>query len=129
MPRPMKDGLDYWARDVEMTRDPKLRKPKQKYGYIAVGVYESLLDIIYGDKGYYVDYSDPEDLAYLVRERLDGKHQPSADLVKVITQSLIENGLFDQLLCQGEAVLTSRRIQEQYYRATVDRIRPNIQIK
>ena len=73
MPRPTKEGLDYWTRDVGMTRDRKLRKPKQKYGYIAVGVYEELLDIIYGDKGYFVDYSDPEDLAYLVRERLDGK--------------------------------------------------------
>lgn len=129
MPRPQKQGLDYWPRDVDLPIDPKLRKARQRYGYIAVGVYETLLDLIYKDKGYYIDYSDPDDVAFLIQERLAGKHQPTEDLVKDIIELLIATDLFSRRLCQDENILSSRRIQSTYYSATVDRIGCSVRLE
>ena len=129
MARPQKEGLDYWPRDVDLSEDPKLSKPIQKYGYLAIGVYETVLDLIYKDKGYYIDYSDPDDVAFSVRKRLDGKYQPDINLVKNIIELLIATDLFSRRLCQNEKILTSRRIQKTYYSATVDRIGNTINLK
>ncbi|MFR1715515.1 MAG: Lin1244/Lin1753 domain-containing protein [Butyricicoccus sp.] len=57
MGRNRKVGLDWWPRDIGLYRDPKLRAARQKFGVLGPYVYECLLDIAYGDKGYYIAYS------------------------------------------------------------------------
>lgn len=121
MARPRKTGLDYFPVDVDLQRDMKLRKPKQRYGSVAVEVYLALLCMIYRDKGYYLDYRDPEDVAFTAREYLDGKYQPTPDLVKDIIELLIACELFSGDYARSKNILTSRRVQETYYSATVDR--------
>lgn len=121
MARPRKTGLDYFPMDVDLQRDVKLRKPKQRYGSLAVEVYLALLCMIYRDKGYYLDYRDPEDAAFSAREYLDGKYQPAPDLVKDIIEFLIACELFSGDYARNKNILTSRRIQATYYSATVDR--------
>ena len=54
MGRNRKVGLDWWPRDIGLYRDPKLRAARQKFGVLGPYVYECLLDIAYGDKGYYI---------------------------------------------------------------------------
>ena len=53
MGRQPKRGLDYFPFDVGLLSDPKLRRPRQKYGYLAQMIYIALLCILYRDKGYW----------------------------------------------------------------------------
>ena len=46
MSAPNKVGLDYFSFDCDLLRDRKLRKPKMKFGYLAVVVYIALLSTI-----------------------------------------------------------------------------------
>ena len=74
MGRNRKVGLDWWPRDIGLYRDPKLRAARQKFGVLGPYVYECLLDIAYGDKGYYIAYSGEgrEDTLWQLREYTAG---------------------------------------------------------
>lgn len=123
MSRPEKSGIDYYPRDVGLCRDRKFRRLRLEYGYIAVAVYESLLDMIYADKGYYLPFGpgDRADVVWEVMADLQGPGQPTNETVEGIIAELAVSGLFDQQLLESRQMLTSRRIQETYYRATVER--------
>ena len=120
-----KQGIDFWPRSVQLIRDPKLRVPKMKYGYLAVIVYELLLDMMFADKGYYIDYSRKPDVIWTVLEGLMGKHQPAYETIAECIEDLTACELFSGDLFKRE-IITSRRAQETYYRATVERKMANI---
>ena len=77
MGRNRKVGLDWWPRDIGLYRDPKLRAARQKFGVLGPYVYECLLDIAYGDKGYYIAYSGEgrEDTLWQLREYTAGTNR------------------------------------------------------
>ena len=120
MAAPNKVGLDYFSFDVDLLRDRKLRKPKMKYGYLATVVYIALLCMIYDDKGYYLDYSDKEDVIWQILEYLQGKYVPDYDTVAEVIACLVECELFSGYHFK-QGTITSRRIQRNYYSATVSR--------
>lgn len=72
MGRQPKQGLDYFPFDVGLLSDPKLRRPRQKYGYLAQVIYIALLCILYRDKGYYIPYGGEqrEDVIWQVGDML-----------------------------------------------------------
>lgn len=123
MARPKKVGLDYFPLDVSAMADPKLRAPRQEFGYLATVVYLALLCILYRDKGYYIEYSDRtrEDVIWsITTEFLTGKYQPGQETIAKVIDRLAACGLFDgDLYRQG--YITSKRAQETYYKATLDR--------
>ena len=123
--RQNKQGLDYWPRSVQLVNDPKLRAPKMKYGYLAVMIYELLLDLLFSDKGYYIDYRRKEDVIWSVMAGLQGKHQPNIETIAECIEGLTACELFSGDLFKRE-IITSRRAQETFYRATVDRKMVNI---
>lgn len=47
-----------------MMKNRKFRKPRMKHGYVVNVIYDAILDLIYGDKGYYLDYSEPDDVIW-----------------------------------------------------------------
>ena len=102
--------------------DRKFRKVKIKHGYLGFTVYFAVLCLIYKDKGYYLDFSDnkKEDVIWEILETLQGKFQPTADTIEEVIDDLVACELFsdDQFKLQ---TITSKRIQETYYRATVER--------
>lgn len=122
MARPIKQGLDYFPFDVDLINDRKLRKAKLKHGYQATMVYIVLLTLIYKDKGYYLDYGDDvqEDVILDVIDCMQGKYRPDIETVREIIHQLAEDRLFD-LDSLGAGFLTSRRIQQIYYKAVSDR--------
>lgn len=120
MPAPNKVGLDYFSFDVDLLRDRKLRKPKMKFGYLATVVYIALLCMIYEDKGYYLDYSDKDDVIWQIIEYLQGKYTPDYDTVAEVIACLVECELFSGYHFK-QGTITSRRIQRNYYSATVSR--------
>lgn len=122
MAAPIKEDISYFFHDIGLLRDKKFRRAKIKYGYLAVMVYLSLLEMIYGDKGYYVDYSEntKDDVIWEILEDLRGKYQPEAETIEEVIECLVACGLFsdDQFKKQ---ILTSKRIQLMYYKAVVER--------
>lgn len=120
MAAPGKQGLDYFPHDIGLLQDRKLRKLKLKYGFIATGVYLALLEIIYGDKGYYVAYAEnKDDVIWQILEFLQGRFQPSAETVSDVIDGLVDVQLFSA--DRYPKIITSKRVQQTYYSATVDR--------
>lgn len=120
MARPLKAGLDYFPHDVGLFADRKFRPLRKRYGYLAPMVYVVLLELIYGDKGYYLDYSDPESVLLDIEERLSGKFQPETETLERLICDLVAQGLLSHDHFERQ-ILTSKRIQACYYKATVDR--------
>lgn len=120
MGAPIKQGIDYFPHTIGLMKDRKLRRAKLKFGSIAMDIYLVLLELIYGDKGYYIAYKGQEDeVIWDISEYLQGRFQPTPETVSDVIEELVACGLFSGD-CYPE-IITSERIQETYYVATVDR--------
>lgn len=118
-----KTGLDYYSHYIGMTKDKKLHRIRLKYGSVGVDVWLALLDMIYGDKGYYIEYgsdSEKEDVVWDVLKYVQGKYAPTAETVADIIEDLVACGLFSGDLFKS-GILSSKRIQLQYYAGAVER--------
>ena len=122
MGRNRKVGLDWWPRDIGLYRDPKLRAARQKFGVLGPYVYECLLDIAYGDKGYYIAYSGEgrEDTLWQLREYTAGLENVTIETLAAVVDQLAASGLFHAALYE-RGFLTSKRIQMGYFIATLGR--------
>lgn len=118
-----KEGLDYYIHFIGMTNDDKLSDLRMKYGSVAIDVWLILLDLIYGDKGYYIEYGDEKTKNRVIWKILGiirGKYPPTPETVMAIIEDLVACELFSGDLYQS-GILSSKRIQEQFYQATVER--------
>lgn len=118
-----KEGLDYYSHFIGMTNDDKLSDLRMEYGSVAIDVWLTLLDLIYGDKGYYIEYGDEKTKNRVVWKILGivrGKYPPTPDTVMAIIEDLVACGLFSGDLYKS-GILSSKRIQEQFYQATAER--------
>lgn len=118
-----KCGLDYYSHYIGMTKDGKLRKIRKQYGSVGVDVWLAVLDLIYSDKGYYIPYGDEneiDDVTWKVADYVKGKYAPDVTTVEEIIESLVACGLFSGDLFKL-GILSSKRIQLQYYASTVER--------
>lgn len=120
MARPTEQGVKYFPYDVGLLSDRKFRKPRQKYGYLAPMVYLILLELIYADKGYYLDYSEKDGVILDILDRLSGRYQPDEQTLESVIDDLVANRLFSPDHYRL-SVLTSKRIQVTYYKMTVER--------
>ena len=123
MAAPTKKGLDYYPRDVGLLKDRKFIKAKIKYGYLAIVVYDALLEMIYQDKGYYLQYKTDEDkeaVAWDILDSVRGKYPVEADTIYEVIGMLVECRLFSHDYFK-QGIITSKRIQQTYYKATVER--------
>ena len=122
MAAPQKMGLDYYPRSVNLLKDRKFVKAKIKYGYLSIVVYDALLEMIYSDKGYYLEYNkdNKEDVIWDILECVRGKYAVEASTVCDVIEMLVECRLFSHDHFK-QGIITSKRIQEVYYKATVDR--------
>ena len=120
MGRNRKVGLDWWPRDIGLYRDPKLRAARQKFGVLGPYVYECLLDIAYGDKGYYIAYSGEgrEDTLWQLREYTAGLENVTIETLAAVVDQLVASGLFHAALYE-RGFLTSKRIQMGYFLASL----------
>ncbi|MBU5449196.1 Lin1244/Lin1753 domain-containing protein [Acetivibrio sp. MSJd-27] len=118
----MKQGIDYFPFYLDLIEDRKFRKLRSKYGAVSVLVYLSLLTMIFGDKGYYLNYNEQtrSDVVWEVLNHLRGKNEPEEEEITGIIEGLARDGLFDWTLFRA-GVLTSCRIQKVFYRITCAR--------
>lgn len=122
MGRQPKQGLDYFPFDVGLLSDPKLRRPRQKYGYLAQMVYISLLCILYRDKGYFIPYGGEQrdDVIWQINDMLNGRYAVTIETISMVIDELAACELFSGDL-YSRNIITSKRAQKAYYTATVDR--------
>lgn len=104
--------------------DPKLRRARQEYGYLAIVVYLELLCILYRDKGYYIEYNDQtrDDVIWTIKSDVlsGGKYEPTDDTIRKLIDCLAACRLFSHDLYQA-GFITSHRAQEQYYKRVKNR--------
>ena len=122
MGRNRKKGLEFWIRDIGLFRDPKFRVMRQEFGVLGPYVYECLLDIAYGDKGYYINYSGSgrDDTLWLLSEMTAGRHAPTVETLANVVDRLVACGLFSSDLYKRGSI-TSKRMQTDYFTATLGR--------
>ena len=58
MARPLKKGLGYFPLDTDMLSDRKIQRLSHRYGCKGVCTYLTILCEIYGERGYYIPYSN-----------------------------------------------------------------------
>lgn len=110
MPRPIKEGIDYFPFDVNFFFDKKIKRLRAGYGNDGVMVYVYLLCEIYRN-GYYIDYDD--DLILDISDELN----ISENSTKQILNYLLSRSLFDDTLVKSVKVLTAASIQLRYQEA------------
>lgn len=123
MPRPQKEGIDYFSLDVNFFVDKKIKILKARFGADGITIYLYLLCEIYRC-GYYIRFD--EDLLFITSDDLG----MSPDKVKQVLNFLLERSLFYNILFQSDKVLTSAGIQRRFQLAVKERARKKaIEIK
>jgi hypothetical protein len=108
MARRYKEGLDYFPINVDFTSDVKVRRVVREHGAPAMAVIIELMSMIYGDHGYYMDWSD--DICFSVGDiyGLDSAY------VSGVVDTCISHGLFSRAMHDAYGILTSKGIQKRY---------------
>ena len=115
MARPVKKGLDYFPLYVDIFDNEKVAAISGEFQLKGEIIVIKLLCAVYRN-GYYYEWSEMNRM-YLLRQ-LPGV---SSGLLEQVVQRLVKWGFFDRSLFDSPGVLTSRRIQEHYFAATLRR--------
>jgi hypothetical protein len=110
VPRPVRDGVTYWTREVGLRRDDKVKLIKAEFGIKGVYIYEEILNAIYEDKGYYKQWD--EDACFLMSEGVGDVCTPK--LIAEVVRRCVKRSLFDERVFNVFGVLTSAGVQKRY---------------
>ncbi len=118
----IKTGIDYYAHNVGMTSDRRLRIIRREFGSVGIDVWFTLLDMIFSRSGYFLSFGEEEryDIAWDIVGEVRGKDSPTEEGVLDIITALVEAELFDKAMYE-RGILTSEAVQEQYYMSTLKR--------
>lgn len=109
----MKSGLDFFPLDVCL--DEKFELIEAEFGLKGFAVVIKLLQRIYGQQGYYCEWT--EEVALLFGKSLS----LGSNVVSEIVSASVRRGLFDKTLYEKYHILTSKGIQKRYFEAAVRR--------
>lgn len=105
----MKNGLDWMPLDVYP--DSKWELIEAEYGLAGFAVAVKLLQKIYAENGYYLEWPEEALLLFSRKAGLD------RDTVQKIVESCVKRGFFDPDLYSRFHILTSAEIQKQFFSA------------
>lgn len=114
--RQNKVGLDYFELDCYM--DEKVRLIQAEYGLKGFAVFVRLLQKIYGENGYYCEWTQDSELLFMSENGLNGGSQ---QLLRDIVSACIRRNIFSDRLFKKYGILTSSGVQKQYLKATAKR--------
>lgn len=117
----MKSGLEYFPLDVCL--DEKFELIEAEFGLTGFAVVVKLLQRIYGQQGYYCEWT--KEVALLFGRQCG--FAPGDNAVSEIVSAAVRRGIFDKRLYERYRVLTSKGIQMRYLEA-VSR-RKSVEIK
>jgi len=112
MARQTKPGIDYFSHDTDIFQDIKIKILKAKHGLIGYAVYIRLLEELYRENGYYLHITEDFNILF------SSDNNISQDVYILILNDCIEKNLFDKKLYEKYEILTSCRIQDNYFSAT-----------
>lgn len=122
MARPIKEGLDYFALDCCMNN--KIKLIEAEFGVKGFAIIVKLYQKIYKERGYYCEWN--EDASLLFIAQLGGNSGTTKNLIDNIVSVSIQRGIFSKELYDKYKILTSQRIQEQYFEAVSRRERVEV---
>lgn len=111
-----KAGLDYFELDCHM--DSKVRLIQAEFGLKGFAVFVKLLQEIYGEHGYYCEWTKDKELLFASE---NGLNSGSSGLLHEIVEACIKRDIFSEELFRKYGILTSEGVQKQYLKATVKR--------
>lgn len=110
MPRPQKEGLDYFSLDCRFSDRVKLIQAE--FGLVGIGILIRLWQKIYGEKGYYTKWDTDVALVFADECRV------GVSVVNEVVSACIRRGLFDKNMYDRHGILTSASIQSRFAAAT-----------
>lgn len=122
MSRPNKKGLDYFTLDCCL--NDKIKLIEAEYGLKGFALVVKLWMKIYRERGYYCEWND--DVALLFMSDMGGNSCVDKKLIDEIIAASIRRDIFSKQLFDKYGILTSRRIQEQYFAAVSRRERVEV---
>ena len=105
----MNNGINYFPLNVHL--DDKFELIEAEFGLKGFAIVVKLFQKIYGQQGYYCEWT--EDVALLFGKNVG----LGGDAVSGIVRAAIKRGIFDSELYDKYQILTSRGIQERYFEA------------
>ena len=105
----MNNGINYFPLNVHL--DDKFELIEAAFGLKGFAIVVKLFQKIYGQQGYYCEWT--EDVALLFGKNVG----LGGDAVSEIVRAAIKRGIFDSELYDKYQILTSRGIQERYFEA------------
>lgn len=115
MPRPYKKGLDYFELDCYL--DDKFGMIEAEFGDKGFAIAVKLYQLIYRELGYYCEWTD--ELIPLHMSKMGVSS--GIGTIKEVVQACIRVGIFSKELFEKYQILTSKGIQERYFRAVAKR--------
>jgi len=109
MPRPIKEGLDYFPLDCDF--DDKVSLYLIEHEAVGLAVLITLWQLIY-KHGFYIGYK--VDTRLLIKQRIN----LSLDKIDSCINSLLVRDIFSQSLFSQYSILTSRSIQKRFFEAS-----------
>lgn len=122
MARPIKEGLDYFMLDCCM--NDKIKLIEAEFGVKGFAIIVKLYQKIYKERGYYCEWNDDASLLFVAQ--LGGNSGVTKNLIDSIVAVSIRRGIFSKKLYDQYKILTSQRIQEQYFDAVSRRERVEV---
>ncbi len=108
MPRPRKEGLDYFPHDVDASNDEKIEIMTTLYGNDGYAFYFILLERIYRTPNLELSVSDAETIQILAK-----KTNVSVEKFTQMLDTALKYGLFDKQAFEERKVLTSNGIKKR----------------
>ena len=105
----MNNGINYFPLNVHL--DDKFELIEAEFGLKGFAIVVKLFQKIYGQQGYYCEWT--EDVALLFGKNVG----LGGDAVSELVRAAIKRGIFDSELYDKYQILTSRGIQERYFEA------------
>lgn len=109
-----KEGMGSFLLDCR-TND-NISEIEAEYGVKGFAVVVRLWQKIYAEKGYYCEWVERSPLLFL-SNWFGGNSGVTVSLIKEIVNRCLKNGIFDAGMYQDHSILTSARIQTQYFDA------------
>lgn len=122
MPRPIKEGLDYFELDCQL--DDKIKLIQAEFGLKGFAVVVKLYQKIYGLHGYYCEWNEDVLLLFMSENGLSGD---SRNLIENIVSACIRRDIFSEELYTAYQILSSSGIQKRYVNAVSKRV--NVKLK
>lgn len=111
MARKTKTGLDYFSHDVNMIGDRKIRLLRAKHGLLGYAIFLRLLEEAYKEFGYYLEINKEFNLLFCDDNNID------LTVFENVINDCIDFDLFDKKTYENFSILTSKRMQQNFFEA------------